>query len=84
MAEGGGTVKTCIGTRLDLARSATVAIGLLFASISTVDAAVITSAATVTLPPFSTGTLGPLGATPAPNNDNATAASPNLIPQTVF
>ena len=71
-------------TRLDLARMAAAVAVVLFASVSTVDGAVITSAATVTLPPFSTGTLGPLGATPAPNNDNAMAASPNLIPQTVF
>ncbi len=40
--------------------------------------------APVTLPGFSTGSIGPAGATPAPNNDNATAASPNAIPYFIF
>ena len=47
-------------------------------------AGTITSAASSSLPGGSTGTIGPLGATPAPNNDNATAASPNLIPYSIF
>ena len=71
-------------TRLDLSRSVVVATLALFAPTLPAGAAVITSAATVSLPPFSTGNLGPLGATPAPNNDNATVASPNVVPQTVF
>ena len=36
------------------------------------------------LPGFSTGTLGPLGLTPGPNNDNAAAGNPNQIPSSVF
>lgn len=47
-------------------------------------AATISSAGTVSLPGFSTGTIGPLGATPAPNNDNAAAASPNVVAYSVF
>jgi hypothetical protein len=47
------------------------------------DAAIITTA-TVSLPGFSTGNLGPLGATPVPNNDNATTASPNFIGFSIF
>lgn len=48
------------------------------------EAGVITSVASTSLPGFSTGTLGPVGATPAPNNDNAAAASPNLIGYSIF
>lgn len=47
-------------------------------------AATISSAPSVSLPGPSTGTVGPVGATPAPNNDNATAASPNLVPASIF
>src|SRR6266568_2833669 len=47
-------------------------------------AGVITSAATFKLPGFSTGILGPLGFTPAPNNDNAPSASQNVINSTFF
>ena len=47
-------------------------------------AAVISTVTNVSLPGLSTSTIGPVGATPAPNNDNATVASPNAIPYTVF
>lgn len=43
------------------------------------DAARITMATLVSLPGPSTGSLGPVGATPAPNNDNAGALNPNSI-----
>lgn len=46
-------------------------------------AGVIQSTNAFLLPGFSTGTLGPVGATPAPNNDN-TASADNVIPSTVF
>ncbi|MGH9321992.1 MAG: PEP-CTERM sorting domain-containing protein [Vicinamibacteria bacterium] len=36
------------------------------------------------LPGASTGSLGPVGSTPDPNNDNASAASVNTIPSSVF
>ena len=49
-----------------------------------VSAATITSVGTVVLPGFSTGAVGPVGITPSPNNDNATSASPNAIPSSVF
>lgn len=47
-------------------------------------AGTITSIAASILPGFSTGTIGPVGSTPAPNNDNATAASPNVIAYSIF
>lgn len=51
---------------------------------SSAQAGVITSVTSQSLPGSSTGTIGPVGATPAPNNDNATGASPNVIPSSVF
>lgn len=65
-----------------LAAATAASFAALFASGA--PAATISSAATVALPGFSTGTIGPLGATPAPNNDNTVAASPNAIPYSVF
>lgn len=59
---------------------ALVALGL----IGPVQAGVISSAPTFSLPGFSTGTLGPIGVTPAPNNDNTAAASPNTVPFSIF
>ena len=47
-------------------------------------AATISSVSSVSLPGPSTGTVGPVGATPAPNNDNTAAASPNLVPASIF
>jgi len=47
-------------------------------------AGTISTVTTVSLPGFSTGNIGNLGANPAPNNDNATGASPNTIPYSVF
>lgn len=49
-----------------------------------VQAGIITSVTTVSLPGGSTGTVGPVGATPAPNNDNTAAASPNTVPYSIF
>ena len=42
-------------------------------------AATISAIADSSFPGSSTGTIGPVGATPAPNNDNAIAASPNVV-----
>lgn len=47
-------------------------------------AGLITSAVTFSLPGSSTGSLGPLGSTPAPNNDDVTGPSANVIPYSVF
>ena len=44
----------------------------------------ITNISSVSLPGFSTGNIGPVGSTPAPNNDNATGPSPNGIPYSIF
>lgn len=63
-----------------------VALGALFGLICTANAAqagVIASIATTLMPGSSTAAIGPTGA-PAPNNDNATAASPNTLPYNVF
>jgi hypothetical protein len=55
-----------------------------FCEMGTVNAANITSVGSFSLPGPSTGSIGPVGATPAPNNDNASGTSPNTIPATVF
>ncbi len=47
------------------------------------EAAVITDV-NVALPGFSTGSIGPIGANPAPNNDNSVGPSPNAINASVF
>jgi hypothetical protein len=47
-------------------------------------AGVISGIAGVSLPKFSTGSLGPVGATPSPNNDDSIGLSPNTLSQTVF
>jgi len=47
-------------------------------------AGTITSIGTSSLPGSSTGSIGPLGVTPAPNNDNASGASPNTVPYNIF
>ena len=47
-------------------------------------AATITSLPSVLLPGSSTGTIGPVGSTPSPNNDNAAAASANVVPASIF
>jgi hypothetical protein len=51
---------------------------------SAAEAAVITAVGSFELPGSSTGTVGPVGATPAPNNDNVTDPSPNTVPYSVF
>lgn len=48
---------------------------------SLAQAGVITGVGASTIP--GTGSIGPVGATPAPNNDNA-APSPNAIPYSIF
>ncbi len=57
---------------------------LLGATIATVQAATITTVGAASFPPPSTGTIGPVGATPSPNNDNATGASANVVPYSIF
>lgn len=47
-------------------------------------AAVITNIGSTALPGASTGTIGPVGNTPAPNNDNSAAASPNVVSYSIF
>lgn len=47
-------------------------------------AATISSVASSSLPGPSTGSIGPVGATPSPNNDNTAAASPNTVPASIF
>lgn len=44
----------------------------------------ITGLGASSLPGFSTGTIGPVGNTPSPNNDNSAVASPNVIPYSIF
>jgi hypothetical protein len=44
----------------------------------------IITAGDVRLPPFSTGSVGPFGANPAPNNNNAAAQSANMISYSIF
>lgn len=44
----------------------------------------ITSIGATSLPGSSTGTFGPVGATPSPNNDNIAGPSPNAIPYSIF
>src|SRR5687768_8582524 len=48
------------------------------------EAATIASVATFSTPGFSTGSVGPVGSTPSPNNDNEMIPSPNVIPYSVF
>jgi hypothetical protein len=59
-------------------------LALLSGSATHASAAVITAASVFSLPGFSTGSLGPVGVTPDPNNDNAAGPSANMIPSTVF
>lgn len=59
------------------------AIGILLFG-TTASAGVITNVGALALPGFSTGSIGPVGATPAPNNDNSTGASLNVIPYSLF
>ncbi len=61
-----------------------IAVFLLCGALTQVRAGIISSASTVALPGSSTATIGPIGNNPAPNNDNDTTASPNLIPYTIF
>lgn len=54
------------------------------AMVSAAGAATISSVASTSLPGSSTGSIGPVGATPAPNNDNTAGASPNTVPASTF
>lgn len=47
-------------------------------------AATITSVSSFVLPGASTGSIGPVGATPAPNNDNSPVPSQNAIAASMF
>jgi hypothetical protein len=53
-------------------------------SAATGRAGTITGVATTVFPGASTGSVGPIGLTPAPNNDNETGPSPNVIPYSIF
>ena len=63
---------------------ATAATSCLVLCLGGAQAGTVSSIATSSLPGTSTGTIGPIGLTPAPNNDNAIAASPNTVPYSVF
>lgn len=69
---------------LHFPRIALAALGGLICAGNAAQAGVITSVTTTVLPGSSTATIGPIGVTPAPNNDNATSASPNTVPYSVF
>jgi hypothetical protein len=56
----------------------------LIAPFSRSSAAVITAISTFSLPDFSTGSVGPVGNTPAINNDDDPGTSPNQISYSVF
>ena len=60
-----------------------LALLLIVSTASAAQAAIITGVGSFELPGFSTGSLSP-GLTPAPNNDNAAAASPNQVTSSVF
>lgn len=71
-------------TSLHVPRVAFAAVLGLICTWGIAHAGLLTSGTVSILPPNSTGTIGPLGATPAPNNDNATVASPNTVPYNIF
>jgi len=71
-------------TMTDVLRRYSAATLFALGLIGSAQAGVIASATTTVLPGSSTATIGPVGAPPAPNNDNATAASPNTVPYSVF
>ena len=52
--------------------------------VSTASAATISSVVSVSLPGPSTGSIGPVGVPPSPNNDNTSTASANAIPASTF
>jgi hypothetical protein len=61
-----------------------MALGLSWGAAAPAGAAIITNVSEFSLPGFSTGSVGPVGLTTAPNNDNSAAASPNEIPSSIF
>jgi hypothetical protein len=60
------------------------AVAALLVAATNSPAATISSVSTFSLPGFSTGSVGPVGSTPAVNNDDDPGASPNVIPFSVF
>src|SRR6476620_8879201 len=54
------------------------------AAFSRADGATVKSVISFLTPGFSTGSMGPVGNTPAVNNDDDLGASPNVIPYNVF
>jgi hypothetical protein len=65
-------------------RAAALGAAVILVGSGSASAGVITPTVQFILPGSSTGSIGPIGANPAPNNDNATAQSPNAIPYSVF
>ena len=65
-------------------RETFIALSLLSGAAAHAGAATITNISVFSLPGFSTGSVGPVGLTPNPNNDNAIAESPNTIPSSIF
>ena len=57
---------------------------LLCGTFTHANAGTITSIGVSALPTNSTGTIGPVGNTPAPNNDNAATPNPNAVPYNIF
>jgi hypothetical protein len=55
---------------------------ILIGDVRGADAALITGFGSSSLP--GSGSVGPVGATPAPNNDNAAATNPNTVPYNLF
>jgi hypothetical protein len=47
-------------------------------------AATIANVTSTSLPGLSTSSIGPVGATPSPNNDNTPVSSPNVLPASIF
>ncbi len=68
--------------RLALLSSMTSLLGVI--TCLPVAAATINGVGISVLPGFSTGSIGPVGSTPAVNNDDALGPSPNVIPYSLF
>src|SRR5262245_989443 len=56
----------------------------LYAGAAPSRAATISAVGTTSFPPASTGSIGPVGAAPFPNNDNVASASGNVVPYSIF
>ncbi|HEX6984637.1 MAG TPA: PEP-CTERM sorting domain-containing protein [Planctomycetaceae bacterium] len=66
-----------------IGRLIVIALPLGLATPDRAGAGVIVSLGPVSFPGVSAATIGPIGNNPAPNNDNATAPSPNTVPFTI-